>query len=72
MYVVLPSRIKPDFRYNALYIALLGPTPLLGKPGPYPPNLGVSQVGPEPWQAPLERAPIGILVGLGFLSYWIF
>ena len=61
MYAVLPSQIEPGFGYIALYRPEQDPAPNLGKPDPNQPYLGVSQVGPPMWHAPVGRAPQGNL-----------
>ena len=57
MYAVLPLRIEPGFGYIAMYKAEHGPAPNLGKLDPIQPDLGVSEVDPAMWHAPLGRAP---------------
>ena len=64
MYAVLPSRIEPGFGYITQCSPEQGPVPNQGSPDLIPPDLGVSQVGPVRWRAPLGR--ILVLLGLGF------
>ena len=67
MYAVLPSRFEPGFGYIVINGPNQCPTPTWAIPRPYPPDLGVSQVSPARWHAPLGR--ILVLLGLGFRPY---
>ena len=64
MYAVLPSRIEPDFGYITQCSPEQGPAPNQGSLDLIPLDLGVSQVGPARWHAPLGR--LLVLLGLGF------
>ena len=58
MYAVLPSWIEPGFGYFVQYRPEPYPAPTWAFSSPYPPDLGVSQVGPDAWHVPLGRAPV--------------
>ena len=53
MYVVLPSRIEPDFGYIALYRPYQCQAPIQGNPNPTQTGQEVPQASPTMWHVPL-------------------